>query len=68
MSEGRPRSPRFNACEFAVVSALRAHQLMAGCVPRLGGDHKATTMAQMEVAAGKVLRLVDAALPARNTR
>ncbi|MGH9349429.1 MAG: DNA-directed RNA polymerase subunit omega [Vicinamibacterales bacterium] len=68
MSEGHPCSPRVNACEFAVVSALRAHQLMAGCVPRLGGDHKATTMAQMEVRAGKVLRLVDAALPASTPR
>jgi DNA-directed RNA polymerase subunit K/omega len=46
--------------EFAVVSALRAHQLMQGCTPRLVGEHKATTMARMEVAAGKVTRLPDA--------
>lgn len=45
--------------EFAVVCALRAHQLMHGCTPRLAGEHKATTMAQMEVAAGKVTRLPD---------
>ena len=43
--------------EFAVVSALRAHQLMQGCTPRLDGLHKATTMARMEVAAGKVARV-----------
>jgi len=45
--------------EFAVVSSLRAHQLMSGCTPRLEGEHKATTMARMEVAAGKVIRLPD---------
>jgi DNA-directed RNA polymerase subunit K/omega len=43
-----------NPYEFAAVAALRAHQLMNGCVPLLTGQHKATTMAQMEVAAGKV--------------
>jgi DNA-directed RNA polymerase subunit K/omega len=43
--------------EFVVVAALRAHQLMQGCTPRLGGEHKATEMAQMEVAAGSVARL-----------
>jgi DNA-directed RNA polymerase subunit K/omega len=48
-----------NGYEFAVVSALRAHQLMQGCTPRLDGEHKATTMARMEVAAGKVARLPD---------
>jgi DNA-directed RNA polymerase subunit K/omega len=45
--------------EFAVVSSLRAHQLMQGCTPRLGGEHKATTMARKEVAAGKVARIPD---------
>ena len=45
--------------ELAVVSALRAHQLMKGCTPRLEGEHKATTMARMEVAAEKVIRLAD---------
>ena len=51
------RSSHANAYEFVVVAALRTHQLMAGCVPRLDGDHKATRMAQMEVAAGKVARV-----------
>lgn len=53
------RSPRVNSYEFAVVSALRAHQLMRGCLPRLEGVHKATTMARMEVAHGKVARVPD---------
>jgi len=49
------RPAHLNAYEFVAVAALRAHQLMDGCVPHLAGEHKATTMAQMEVAAGKVL-------------
>ena len=48
------RPPHFNQYEFVVVAALRAHQLRAGCIPRLTGDHNATTMAQMEVAGGCV--------------
>lgn len=55
-----------NPYEFAVVSALRTHQLMHGCVPQLGGEHKATTMAQMEVASGKVVR-VDATAASTST-
>lgn len=51
------RPVRLNAYEFVIVASLRAHQLMGGCVPQLGGDHKATTMAQMEVATGKVARI-----------
>ena len=42
------------AFEFAVLSTLRAAQLMRGCVPRVDGAHKATVTAQLEVAAGKV--------------
>ena len=53
------RPPHLNAYEFAVVSALRAHQLRAGCTPRLPGTHSATTMAQMEVADGRVARVED---------
>jgi DNA-directed RNA polymerase subunit K/omega len=44
--------------EFVVMATLRAQQLMKGCVPQLDGDHKATTMAQMEVSAGKIVRAV----------
>ena len=52
------RPAHMNAYEFAVVSALRAQQLMAGCTPRLSGTHRATTMAQMEVAGGCIARAV----------
>ena len=45
-----------NAYEFIAVCALRAQQLLAGCTPRIPGDHRATVMAQMEVVAGKVAR------------
>ncbi len=51
------RPVALRAYEFVVVSALRAHQLMDGCVPLCEGQHKATTMAQMEVSAGKVVRM-----------
>lgn len=46
-----------NAYEFVVIASRRAHQLMAGCIPTLTGVHKATTMAQMEVAAGNIIRV-----------
>ena len=49
------RPAQWNAYEYVVVASLRAHQLMGGCLPRLAGTHKATTMAQMEVSAGKVV-------------
>jgi DNA-directed RNA polymerase subunit K/omega len=44
------------AFEFVVVAVLRAQQLMKGCVPHLDGSHKAITMAQMDVSAGKIAR------------
>ncbi|HTI44170.1 MAG TPA: hypothetical protein VL693_20225 [Vicinamibacterales bacterium] len=50
------RPPHLAAYEFAVVAALRAQQLLAGCTPRLGGEHSAAMMAQMEVAEGCVAR------------
>jgi DNA-directed RNA polymerase subunit K/omega len=50
----RPQSA--NAYEFIVISALRAQQLLAGCTPRLSGEHTPMVMAQMEVAAGQVAR------------
>ena len=50
------RPKHLNAYEFVVVSSLRAQQLMAGSVARVDGDHNATTLAQMEVAAGRVER------------
>jgi len=51
------RPVSLNAYEFVVVAALRARQLMAGCVPRLAGEHTPSTMAQMEVADGRVARV-----------
>ena len=57
------RPAHINAYEFAVLSALRAQQLIAGCVPRVAGTHNAPTMAQMEVAAGQVCRRVDGVVP-----
>jgi len=48
-----------NRYEFIKVCALRAQQLLAGCLPRVEGDHRATTMAQMEVVAGLVTRATD---------
>ncbi len=50
-----------NAFEFVIVAALRTHQLMAGCLPRVPGSHKATTLAQMEVAADQVSSVVPEA-------
>jgi DNA-directed RNA polymerase subunit K/omega len=51
------RAAASNAFEFIAVAALRTHQLRRGCIPRVQGDHKSTTLAQMEVIAGKVARL-----------
>ena len=51
------RPATFNPFEFVVLSALRAQQLLGGCVARLDGDHAAATMAQMEVAKGLVTHL-----------
>ena len=50
------RPSHLNAYEFVTIAALRAQQLMMGCVPRVEGDHKATTLAQMEVSQGRVTR------------
>jgi DNA-directed RNA polymerase subunit K/omega len=49
------RPVHMNAYHFAVISALRAQQLLAGCTPRMPGQHGAATMAQMEVAQGHVV-------------
>lgn len=54
------RPAHVNSYEFVAVCALRAQQLLAGCIPRLEGEHSATTMAQMEVVAGRVTRAADA--------
>ena len=50
------RPVHMNAFEFVVVSALRAKQLLNGSMSRKEGTHNASTMAQMEVAGGCVVR------------
>lgn len=57
-----------NAFEFVALSALRAKQLLAGCVPRVDGTHNAATLAQMEVAAGHVERAGEGTGAARQCR
>ncbi len=59
------RPIHINAYEFAVLSALRAQQLVRGCTPRVEGHHNAATMAQMEVAAGQIMRADDVIPPPR---
>ena len=56
------RPPAIGAFEFVVLSALRAAQLMRGCIPKVQGAHKLTTTAQWEVAAGKIVNIYDASL------
>ena len=46
--------------KFAVLSTLRAKQLIRGCTPRVDGNHKLTVLAQFEVADGKVKEDMDA--------
>ena len=50
----------FNAFEFAVVAGLRAAQLARGCTPRVEGSGKIAVIAQMEIAARKIVREPDA--------
>jgi len=51
------RPPDTNPFDFAVVCGLRAAQLMRGCIPRVARADKVITTAQMEVAAGLVVRI-----------
>jgi DNA-directed RNA polymerase subunit K/omega len=51
------RSPLANAFEFVIIAALRTQQLQRGCIQRVLGTHKFTTLAQMEIVAGKVERM-----------
>ena len=51
------RAATSNAFEFVKVAALRTQQLQRGCIPRVAGNHKKTTIAQMEIVAGKVARI-----------
>jgi DNA-directed RNA polymerase subunit K/omega len=53
------RPPELTAFEFAVLAGLRAGQLARGCTPRVMCAHKITVTAQLEVAAGKVVRQIN---------
>ena len=61
------RPPGMGAFHFSVLATLRAAQLVRGCRPRVEGIHKATVMAQLEVAGQKVQQLLavtaDASVP-----
>jgi DNA-directed RNA polymerase subunit K/omega len=46
------------AFEFAVLAGLRAGQLARGCTPRVTCANKIAVTAQLEVAAGEVVRQV----------
>jgi DNA-directed RNA polymerase subunit K/omega len=52
------RTAEIGGFEFVRLSALRAAQLMQGCIPRVPACHKPTSTAQREVASGKVRRLL----------
>lgn len=60
------RPPGMGQFHFVAVVQLRAAQLLRGCQPKvnLTWPHKATVIAQMEVADGKVAQSNDPALPA----
>jgi hypothetical protein len=58
--DGKPirRPSDVGAYQFAVVSALRAGQLIRGCTPKINGHtHRATVIAQLEVASGTIREL-----------
>jgi hypothetical protein len=61
------RPSGMGAFQFVVLATLRAAQLMQGCRPRVDGVHKATIIAQFEVAQGKVKQLSTAAVDAALT-
>ena len=57
------RPEGINKFEFAIISSLRAAQLMRGCVPRVVSTHKIIMTAQIEVADGMVVRLPPDPVP-----
>jgi hypothetical protein len=62
--DGRPirRPDGVGAFQFAVVSGLRVEQLIRGCTPRIDGRmHRATVIAQLEVASGKIEKIGEGA-------
>ncbi len=57
------RPPGIGRFGFAVLSALRAAQLIRGCRPRVDGEHKPIMTAQIEVSEGKVRQMPEAPKP-----
>lgn len=53
------RPPGIGAFQFVILASLRAIQLTRGCSPRIGGVHRNTVVAQLEVSQGKVVQAVD---------
>ena len=53
------RPTELPAFEFAVLAGLRAVQLARGCTPRVTCAQKVAVTAQLEVAAGKVMRQIN---------
>jgi DNA-directed RNA polymerase subunit K/omega len=58
--------PGMSAFQFVTLASLRAAQLQRGCLPRVDGDgtHKATVIAQVEVAEGRVTQRSNVVAPA----
>jgi DNA-directed RNA polymerase subunit K/omega len=56
--------PGIGTFEFIVLSSLRAAQLMRGCTPRVTATNKRMVIAQMEVAAGEIVRAPNLPVPA----
>lgn len=56
------RPAEISSFEFVVLSGLRTAQLTRGCTPRVEGNHKRVTIAQLEVASGKVIRAAPIAV------
>jgi len=57
------RPTEISAFEFVVLCGLRTAQLMRGCTPHVQGNHKSITIAQLEVASGKIARAVPVTVP-----
>lgn len=53
------RPEGMSALEFTVLASLRAAQLARGCTPRVPTGSKITVLAQQEVAAGYIVRMVS---------
>ena len=58
----RPTRPA-NSFEFVTMAALRARQLLEGCVPRVDGSAKPARRALQEVMAGAVKRADQGSAP-----